>query len=72
MGGWGCIKDFFKGGNKRGGLFEKVRGEGGEDKHPLRNMVLEANEKQVPRKTYSLEERISSVNQILKNKEKVS
>ena len=34
--------------------------------------VLEANEKQVPLKSYSLEIRIDSVNQILKNKEKVT
>ena len=33
--------------------------------------VLEANKKQVPLKSYSLEIRIDSVNQILKNKEKV-
>ena len=33
--------------------------------------VLEANKKQVPQKSYSLEIRIDSVNQILKNKEKV-
>ena len=33
--------------------------------------VLEANKKQVPLKSYSLEIRIDSVNQILKKKEKV-
>ena len=33
--------------------------------------VLEANKKQVPLKSYSLEIGINSVNQILKNKEKV-
>ena len=33
--------------------------------------VLEASKKQVPLKSYSLEIRIDSVNQILKNKEKV-
>ena len=33
--------------------------------------VLEANEKQVPLESYSLEIRIDSVNQILNNKEKV-
>ena len=33
--------------------------------------VLEANKKQVPLKSYSLEIRIDSENQILKNKEKV-
>ena len=33
--------------------------------------VLEANKKQVPLKSYSLKIRIDSVNQILKNKEKV-
>ena len=33
--------------------------------------VLDANKKQVPLKSYSLEIRIDSVNQILKNKEKV-
>ena len=33
--------------------------------------VLEANKKQVRLKSYSLEIRIDSVNQILKNKEKV-
>ena len=33
--------------------------------------VLEANKKQVPLKSCSLEIRIDSVNQILKNKEKV-
>ena len=33
--------------------------------------VLEANKKQVPLKSYSLEIRIDSVNQFLKNKEKV-
>ena len=33
--------------------------------------VLEANKKQVPLKSYSLEIRINSVNQILKNHEKV-
>ena len=33
--------------------------------------MLEANKKQVPLKSYSLEIRIDSVNQILKNKEKV-
>ena len=33
--------------------------------------MLEANKKQVPLKNYSLEIRIDSVNQILKNKEKV-
>ena len=33
--------------------------------------VLEANKKQVPLKSYSLEIRIDSVNQILKYKEKV-
>ena len=35
------------------------------------DIVLEANKKQVPLKSYSLEIRIDSVNQILKNKEKV-
>ena len=35
------------------------------------DVVLEANKKQVPLKSYSLEIRIDSVNQILKNKEKV-
>ena len=35
------------------------------------DLVLEANKKQVPLKSYSLEIRIDSVNQILKNKEKV-
>ena len=35
------------------------------------DVVLEANKKQVPLKSYSLELRIDSVNQILKNKEKV-
>ena len=34
--------------------------------------VLEANKKQVPLKSYSLKIRIGSVNQILKNKEKVT
>ena len=34
--------------------------------------VLEANKKQVPLKSYSLKIRIDSVNQILKNKEKVT
>ena len=34
--------------------------------------MLEANKKQVPLKSYSLEIRIGSVNQILKNKEKVT
>ena len=34
--------------------------------------MLEANEKQVPLKSYSLKIRIDSVNQILKNKEKVT
>ena len=33
--------------------------------------MLEANKKQVPLKSYSLELRINSVNQILKNNEKV-
>ena len=33
--------------------------------------MLEANKKQVPLKSYSLEIRIDSVNQILKNKENV-
>ena len=33
--------------------------------------MLEANKKQVPLKSYSLEIRIDSVNKILKNKEKV-
>ena len=33
--------------------------------------VLEANEKQVPLKSYSLEMKIDSANQILKNKEEV-
>ena len=33
--------------------------------------MLEANKKQVPLKSYYLEIRIDSVNQILKNKEKV-
>ena len=33
--------------------------------------MLEANKKQVPPKSYSLKIRIDSVNQILKNKEKV-
>ena len=33
--------------------------------------VLEVNKKQVPLKSYSLEIRVDSVNQILKNKEKV-
>ena len=33
--------------------------------------VLEANKKQVPVKSFSLEIRIDCVNQILKNKEKV-
>ena len=33
--------------------------------------MLEANKKQVPLKSYSLEIIIDSVNQILKNKEKV-
>ena len=32
--------------------------------------MLEANKKQVPLKSYSLEIKIDSVNQILKNKEK--
>ena len=36
------------------------------------DVVLEANKKQVPLKSYSLELRIDSVNQILKNKEKVT
>ena len=35
------------------------------------DVVLEANKEQVPLKSYSLEIRIDSVNQILKNKEKV-
>ena len=35
------------------------------------DVVLEANKKQVPLKSYSLEIRIDSVKQILKNKEKV-
>ena len=35
------------------------------------DVVLEANKKQVPLKSYFLEIRIDSVNQILKNKEKV-
>ena len=35
------------------------------------DVVLEANKKQVPLKSYSLEIRIDPVNQILKNKEKV-
>ena len=35
------------------------------------DVVLEANKKQVPLKSYSLEIGIDSVNQILKNKEKV-
>ena len=34
--------------------------------------MLEANKKQVPLKSYSLEMGIDSVNQILKNKEKVT
>ena len=34
--------------------------------------MLEANKKQVPLKSYSLKIRIDSVNQILKNKEKVA
>ena len=34
--------------------------------------VLEANKKHVPPKNYSLKIRIDSVNQILKNKEKVT
>ena len=34
--------------------------------------MLEANKKQVPLKIYSLKIRIDSVNQILKNKEKVT
>ena len=34
--------------------------------------MLEANKKQVPLKSYSLKIRIDSVNQILKNKEKVT
>ena len=33
--------------------------------------MLQANKKQVPLKSYSLEIRMDSVNQILKNKEKV-
>ena len=33
--------------------------------------MLEAKKKQVPLRSYSLEIRIDSVNQILKNKEKV-
>ena len=39
-------------------------------KKPVTDM-LEANKKQVPPKSYSLKIRIDSVNQILKNKEKV-
>ena len=35
------------------------------------DVVLEANKKQVPLKSYSLEIRIDFVNQILKNKEKI-
>ena len=34
--------------------------------------MLEANKKQIPLKSYSLKIRIDSVNQILKNKEKVT
>ena len=34
--------------------------------------VLEANQKQVPLKSYSLKTRIDSANQILSNKEKVT
>ena len=34
--------------------------------------MLEANKKQVPLNSYSLKIRIDSVNQILKNKEKVT
>ena len=34
--------------------------------------MLEANKKQVPLKNYSLKIRIDSLNQILKNKEKVT
>ena len=34
--------------------------------------MLEANKKQVPLKSYSLKIRIDSVNQILKNKKKVT
>ena len=37
----------------------------------LWHRVLEDNKKQVPLKSYSLEIRINSINQILKNKEKV-
>ena len=37
----------------------------------LWHRVLQANKKQVPLKSYSLEIRMDSVNQILKNKEKV-
>ena len=37
----------------------------------LLRSVLEANKKQVPPKSYSLKIRIDSVNQILKNKEKI-
>ena len=37
----------------------------------LATYVLQANKKQVPLKNYYLEIRINSVNQILKNKEKV-
>ena len=38
----------------------------------LVNRALETNKKQVPLKSYSLKIRIDSVNQILKNKEKVT
>ena len=38
----------------------------------LRRSVLDANKKQVSLKNYSLKIRINSVNQILKNKEKVT
>ena len=41
------------------------------EKNLWRNM-LEANKKQVPLKIYSLKIRIDPVNQILKNKEKVT
>ena len=34
--------------------------------------MLEANKKQVPLKSYSLKIRIDSINQILKNKKKVT
>ena len=34
--------------------------------------MLQANKKQVPQKSYSLEIRIDSVNQIMKNKGKVT